>query len=118
MRITIFGATGTAGQLLVRQALDQGHQVTAYARNPAKLEERPGLTVIAGELDDVAAVRTAVTDPDAVLSLLGPGTDKASIAPLVAGMQTIVDVMTQAGVRHLVATSTPSAPDPADHRDL
>ena len=121
MRITVFGATGPAGRLVVRRALDQGHQVAAYARSPDKLEELgelPGLTVIAGELDDAAAIRTALTGADAVISLLGPGRDDASIEPLVPGMQTIVDQMTEAGVQRLIATSTPSAPDPADRRDL
>ena len=118
MRITVFGATGPAGRLAVHRALDQGHEVTAYARNPAKLDERPGLTVVAGELDDAAAIQTALTGADAVISLLGPGRDKASIEPLVPGMQTIVDQMAEADVRRLVATSTPSAPDPADRRDL
>ncbi|ABL81698.1 MULTISPECIES: NAD(P)H-binding protein [unclassified Nocardioides] len=118
MHITVFGATGPAGKLVIRRALDQGHRVTAYARNPAKLDELPGLHVVVGELDDAAAVRTAVTGADAVISLLGPGRDKASIAPLVPGMQTIIDQMTEAGTRRLVTTSTPSAPDPADRRDL
>jgi nucleoside-diphosphate-sugar epimerase len=118
VRITVFGATGPAGRLVIRRALDQGHQITAYARNPAKLDELPGLTVIAGELDETAAIRTAVTGADAVISLLGPGRDKSSIEPLVPGMQTIVDQMAEIGIRRLIATSTPSAPDPADGRDL
>lgn len=121
MRITLFGATGPAGQLVVQHALAQGHQITAYARNPAKLaelRELPDLRVVAGELDDAAAIRASITDADAVISLLGPGTGRASIEPLAAGMQTIVDQMTEAGIRRLVATSTPSAPDPADRRDM
>lgn len=118
MHLTVFGATGPAGQLVVRCALDQGHHVTAYVRNAAKLAERPGLNVVIGELDDAVAIRRAVTSADAVISLLGPGRDKASIPFLVPGMQTIVDAMTQAGVRRLVATSTPSAPDPTDRGDL
>lgn len=118
MRITVFGATGAAGQLLVEQSLEQGHEVTAYVRNPAKLPPRPKLTVLVGQLDDVDGVRQAVTGADAVISLLGPGTDKAGIPPLVPGTHTIVDAMAAAGVRRLVATSTPSAKDPADGRDL
>lgn len=85
---------------------------------PAGWSSGRGLTVVPGTLDDAAAVRKAVEGADAVLSLLGPGTDKAGIPPLVPGMQARVQVMTDAGVRRLVATSTPSAADPADGRDL
>ena len=74
---------------MIRHA-STSHHVTAYARNPAKLDERPGLTVVAGKLDDTAAIQTAVTRADAVISLLGPGPDKASMA-LASGMQTIVE---------------------------
>jgi len=49
MRLTVFGATGGVGREVVAQALDRGDQVTAYVRNPAKLDlTHPQLTVIAG----------------------------------------------------------------------
>jgi uncharacterized protein YbjT (DUF2867 family) len=121
MKITVLGATGPPGRLVVTRALDQGHTVTVHARNPDKLGDlagRTGLEVVTGQLDDRASLDVAVTGADAVISVLGPGRDKASIAPLVPGMQNVVDAMTAAGVRRLVATSTPSATDPADTRDL
>jgi FlaA1/EpsC-like NDP-sugar epimerase len=34
LRILVIGATGGTGRELVRQALAQGHQVTAFVRNP------------------------------------------------------------------------------------
>lgn len=37
MKIALLGATGQTGQFLVKQALEQGHTVTAVVRNPAKL---------------------------------------------------------------------------------
>ena len=37
MKLTIIAATGGVGRQLVAQALDAGHDVTAVARNPAKL---------------------------------------------------------------------------------
>jgi nucleoside-diphosphate-sugar epimerase len=37
MLLTVFGASGQIGGLLVQQALDQGHTVRAYVRDPAKL---------------------------------------------------------------------------------
>jgi len=53
MNLTVFGATGGVGRQVITQALDRGDRVTAYVRNPAKLDlTHPNLTVIAGELTD------------------------------------------------------------------
>lgn len=41
MNITVFGATGTVGRLLVEQALAEGHDVTAFTR--AFADRNPGL---------------------------------------------------------------------------
>ena len=56
MRLLIFGATGGTGRELIRQALDRGHSVTAFARDPSALEERDGLSPIAGDVLDAPAV--------------------------------------------------------------
>ena len=37
MKIVIFGATGRTGVELVKQSLEQGHTVTAFVREPARL---------------------------------------------------------------------------------
>ena len=51
MKLIIFGATGTLGRYVVEQALEQGHQVTAFARNPSTLKlENPHLIRIAGDV--------------------------------------------------------------------
>ncbi len=39
MKIGIIGATGKAGSLIVKEASDRGHEVTAIVRNAAKLTE-------------------------------------------------------------------------------
>ena len=50
MKLTVFGATCGVGREVVTQALDAGHHVTTYVRNPAKLDlTHPELTVTAGE---------------------------------------------------------------------
>jgi putative NADH-flavin reductase len=47
MKVVIFGSTGSIGHHLVVQALEQEHTVTAFARNPAKLEiEHANLTAV------------------------------------------------------------------------
>ena len=40
MRLLIVGATGGTGRELVKQALERGHEVTAFVRNPARLPMR------------------------------------------------------------------------------
>jgi putative NADH-flavin reductase len=100
MKLTVFGATGDVGRELVTHALDAGHHVTAYARNPGKLDlTHPNLTVIPGELTDRDADQRAARGADAVISALGPSLDrKATGMPLLDGTRTILDAMAAEGV--------------------
>jgi putative NADH-flavin reductase len=120
MNFAVFGATGGVGRQVVTQALDAGHHVTAYVRNPAKLDlTHPNLTVIAGELTDRDAVQRAVHGTDAVISALGPSLDrKATGMPLVDGTRTIVDAMRAEGVERYIGMATPSLRDPRDKGSL
>src|SRR5438132_11000870 len=72
LRILIIGATGGTGHQLVRQALEQGHQVTAFVRKPEKLKiAHPSLRATRGDVLDYASVESAMQGQDAVLSALG-----------------------------------------------
>ena len=118
MRITVFGGTGATGRLLIDQALEEGHAVTAYARHPEKLgAPRDGLTVIAGELSDEAAIERAVAGADAVVSLLGQGRPVKG-TPIAIGTRSILAAMSKAGVRRIVVIATASAADPQDRPPL
>jgi len=114
MRLTVFGATGASGQLLVNKALAAGHEVTAFARNPRKLTVRSEkLRVVSGELTDAASIEKAISGAEAVISLLGPS-GKSKGTPVADGMRLIVAAMEKQGVKRLIATATPSATDPSD----
>src|SRR5437879_9768477 len=72
LRILIIGATGGTGRQLVRQALEQGHQVTAFVRKPKKLKiEHANLRVVKGNVLDYASVESAMRDQNAVVCALG-----------------------------------------------
>jgi putative NADH-flavin reductase len=118
VRLTIFGATGATGQLLTQQALSRGHEVIAYARNPARLTlTNPRLAIVRGELGDPTAIGAAIQGSDAVISVLGPkGASRGQ--PIARGMQYIVQAMQQHDVRRLIATATASARAPEDRFDL
>ena len=118
MRIAVFGGTGATGVLLINQALDRGHSVTAYARHPEKLGiDDDRLTVVAGELSDAAAIDRAVKGSDAVISLLGQGRPVKG-TPIALGTRAILAAMDTSGVRRIVAVATASAPDPRDKQGL
>jgi putative NADH-flavin reductase len=71
LKIVILGATGTTGAYAVEEALAAGHEVVAYVRNPASILPREGLRIIAGSVEDEAAMRVAFSSADAVVSFLG-----------------------------------------------
>jgi putative NADH-flavin reductase len=71
MKIIVFGATGRTGREIVTQALAQGHSVTAFARNPERLEGLAHLRVVQGDALDPVAVAEAISGHRAVLSALG-----------------------------------------------
>jgi uncharacterized protein YbjT (DUF2867 family) len=72
LRILVVGATGGTGRELVRQALAQGHQVTAFVRKPKKIKiEHPNLRVAQGNVLDYASVESAMRGQNAVLCALG-----------------------------------------------
>jgi len=105
MKLIIFGATGGTGRQLVAQALEQGHEVTAYVRNPAKLNvQHPKLTVIQGNVLNAHAVLAAVFGKDAVLSALG--TRKAGLPDLIQGTRNILDAMYQSEVQRSIWVSS------------
>jgi putative NADH-flavin reductase len=105
MRLLIFGATGGTGRELVRQALDRGHAVTAFARDPSALDRRDGLQALAGDVLDAAAVERAVVGHDAVLSALGnPATNPGNVRS--EGTRNIVRAMERFGPARFIGQST------------
>lgn len=72
MLITVIGAGGQTGQLVVAELLEKGHSVRAFLRDPSKLNiSDPHLELVAGDARDAAAVNAAVEGVDAVISTLG-----------------------------------------------
>lgn len=66
MKIAIIGATGNMGTRLTTEATSRGHQVTAISRNPDKLKG-PGVTPVAANTSDEAALAAAIKGCDAVI---------------------------------------------------
>lgn len=76
MKVLIFGGTGPAGLLLIKEALSKGHTVVIYARSPQKVPQditsNPSVIIVEGQLTDADAISRATDGVHAVLSALGP----------------------------------------------
>jgi len=105
MKLTIFGSTGTLGTHVVQQALANGHQVTAFARNPSALKiEHPNLSLFPGDVFDEESVETAIKGADAVLVSLGSKKLTGTVRSV--GTQNIVQAMEKHHVKRLICQTT------------
>lgn len=114
MKIAVFGATGTTGRLVVEQALEADHEVTALVRDPARLgvgHER--LRVVVGGVGDARAVGEVVAGCDAVVSALGTS-QRGPTSVCADGARAILRAMDGHGVRRLVVLSAHGAAESRD----
>ncbi|NET06628.1 MAG: SDR family oxidoreductase [Symploca sp. SIO2B6] len=111
MNLLIFGSTGGTGRQLVEQALEQGHRVTAFARNPAKLDiKHTNLKVVEGDVMDLTSVEKALQGQDVVVCVLGAG-KKITGTIRSEGTRQIIHAMEKAGIRRFICQSTLGAGD-------
>jgi putative NADH-flavin reductase len=59
MKIAIIGGSGRAGREISAELARRGHQVTAISRHPEQAVQDAGVTAIAGDVNDVGAVRAS-----------------------------------------------------------
>jgi uncharacterized protein YbjT (DUF2867 family) len=102
--VIVFGATGRSGRAVVARLLERGHSVTAFVRNPGKIEAGNNRVRIAtGDVLDAATVEPAVRGHDAVISCLGAGL-KGTVRS--EGTRNIITAMHAAGIRRLISQSS------------
>lgn len=103
MKVIIFGATGTVGKQLVKQALYMGHHVKAYGRNifTENMPESNNIEIVQGTLFNDKQIYNAIKGCDAVLSAIGGGIDSTDVTRSL-GMKTIVGQMLKAKVQRIV----------------
>ena len=106
-KLLILGATGGTGFHLVTQALDAGHDVTAFVRNTSGIPIRhERLRLIEGSvIDDRLRLAEAVRGRDAIISALGRGASLTSAGLIGQSVPGIIAAMQLGGVRRLIMIS-------------
>src|SRR5262249_51921786 len=106
-RLLLLGATGGTGVHLVSQAIEAGHEVTAYVRDPAKLQiKHERLRVVVGPIaDEAMPFGEAMAAQDAVISTLGRGQSLQSEHVIERCVPPMLAAMKAHGVRRLIFTS-------------
>lgn len=112
IHIALFGATGGTGSQVLEQALAQGHRIRALVRDPAKLAERDGLTLVQGNVLDQEAVNRCVEGADAVICVLGSHAGAEPVED--RGTERILAAMHALGVRRLIAVTSMGVGDSID----
>ena len=116
MKIGIIGATRGIGFALLTLALEEGHDVTALVRDPAKLKTiDPRLKVIHGDILDPASVAVLVTGQDAVCSCIGIMPTWKQVDVFSRGAANILAAMGKQAGQKLIAVTGIGAGDSRGH---
>jgi putative NADH-flavin reductase len=118
-KILVLGATGGTGRLIVGQALERGHEVTALVRSPEKASRLKGAKLIVGDVRDENVQREALKGQDAVVSALGtPASPFREVTLLSTATRALVRAMKAEHVSRLVCITGIGAGDSAGHGSL
>ena len=112
MKLIIFGSTGRTGRQLVAQALEQGYDVTAFARYPENFDlNHEHFKVIKGDVLDPASVEQALQGQDVVLCSLGMANIMDNSQLRAKGTKNIIRAMEKTGIRRFICQSGLGAGD-------
>ena len=90
MKIALFGATGTIGSRIAREAVSRGHDVTALSRRGGQSGD-DGVESASGDLGDAGSVAEAARSHDVIVSATGPSRTGESHEPWLAATQNLID---------------------------
>ena len=110
MKVVIFGATGGIGKWALKHALDEGHEVTAFVRNPMKITlQHEKLKIFQGQVNNASDYQEALKGQDAVIWCIGmplSKTDKGFTT--VDAHRYLIEAMQVNGIKRVIDWATPS----------
>jgi uncharacterized protein len=100
LKVVLYGATGKAGSVILKELVDRGHTVVAAARTPEKVQKLKNVSTVQDDLSDPAKIASIVKGVDAVVSAYGPPPDDTS--QIIGATDRLVKGVEQAGGPRLI----------------
>eukprot|EP00128_Syssomonas_multiformis_P008997 Colp12_sorted_trinity150504_noHs@27220 len=114
VKIIVFGASGNVGHNFVKYAIEAGHEVTTFVRNPAKAIEFPeseSLHIVKGDVTNRDRVMAAIKGHDVVVSAVGARLEDRKnpdlpITIMSIAIRNIIAGMNEHGVKRVIAIAS------------
>lgn len=117
MIITVFGANGKVGRIVVAKLLEEGHSVKAFVHGHNLFDSNPRLGVVIGDVGNKNAVFDIVAGSEVVISTLGSwGTKNKNILSL--GMSNIIPAAEKSGTSQIISLTGAQAVAPDEKMKL
>ncbi len=112
-KVVVFGANGKTGRLIVEQALNAGHQVTAAMRRPEDYTlQHPALRCNKCDIYDLASVEAALSGQEIVICAIAAPLNRKPTDVQAHSARTLLPLMAKSGItRFLGITSGGTNPD-------
>ncbi|WP_135853751.1 complex I NDUFA9 subunit family protein [Halorussus salinus] len=111
MNILVAGGTGFIGTNLVGELDDEGHDVTALARDPEEADLPPGVEAVRGDVTAYDSIEGAFEEQDVVINLVAlsplfkPSGGTTHTEVHLGGTRNVVEAAEEHGVRKIVQMS-------------
>lgn len=106
--VTVFGASGKVGCLVVENLLASGYTVKAFVHSSSPFELSDKLQIVRGDIHNANDVRSALDGSDAVISCLGSwGTKNKDV--LASAMKNITPAMEKHNIKRIISLTGSAA---------
>lgn len=114
MHIAVLGGTGRTGAQVVTRLVSDGHALSLLVRDPGSVPARAGSArVVVGEATDPAAMADLLSGAEAVISALGPDSNREGALHSHAA-RVLISTMRRAGITRFVGISGAAVDMPGD----
>lgn len=111
MQVTVFGASGKVGSLVVEELLKRRHTVVAFVHSHNLFSPSGNLIVLQGDVYKKEDVTRALQGSEAVISCLGSwGTPKRNV--LITAMRAIIPAMQEQNISRIITLTGSGAVEP------